>query len=78
MEYIRKIRPEGEKYGVCKIIPPDSWDPAFAINTEVRKSFLLRQCNYGRFRRGRKGDYSDAQIANFSCSDSSSRPAVKN
>ena len=37
MEYIRKIRSEGEKYGVCKIIPPDSWDPSFAINSEVGK-----------------------------------------
>ena len=34
LEYVRRIRPEAEKYGICKIIPPDTWAPDFAINTE--------------------------------------------
>lgn len=40
MEYMRKIAPEGSKYGIVKVVPPENWNPPFAINTEVRS--LLR------------------------------------
>lgn len=38
MAYIRSITEEGSRYGVVKIVPPDSWNFEFAIDTEVRKS----------------------------------------
>ncbi|MCJ1475760.1 hypothetical protein MMC13_004424 [Lambiella insularis] len=34
MAYMRKIAAEGRKYGICKIIPPENWNPSFAIDTE--------------------------------------------
>lgn len=32
LEYIEKIRLIGEKYGVCKIVPPADWKPPFVID----------------------------------------------
>ena len=34
MDYIKRIAPEGRKFGIVKIIPPDGWNPDFAIDTE--------------------------------------------
>ena len=35
VEYVKKIGPEASQFGICKIIPPESWNPDFAIDTEV-------------------------------------------
>lgn len=35
VQYIQSIREEAQKYGIVKIVPPDSWNPTFAIDTEV-------------------------------------------
>lgn len=34
MAYMRSIYEEGRKYGIVKLIPPPSWTPDFAIDTE--------------------------------------------
>lgn len=41
VQYIQSIREEAQKYGIVKIIPPDSWNPSFAIDTEVCALSLL-------------------------------------
>ncbi|KAF9359238.1 hypothetical protein BGX34_008474 [Mortierella sp. NVP85] len=35
LKFIESIRPEAEKAGICKIIPPESWKPTFALDTET-------------------------------------------
>jgi histone demethylase JARID1 len=51
-EYMKMIAPEASKFGICKIIPPDTWKPDFAIDTEVFLPLLdtsiLALCQYFR------------------------------
>ncbi|KAL3833496.1 hypothetical protein ACJIZ3_008232 [Penstemon smallii] len=35
LEYIYKIRPEAEPYGICKIVPPKSWKPPFVLDKDA-------------------------------------------
>ena len=37
-EYINSIRSVAEQSGICKVVPPKSWKPPFAMN-EKRLSF---------------------------------------
>ncbi|KAK6935388.1 JmjN domain [Dillenia turbinata] len=32
LEFIYKIRPEAEQFGICRIVPPKSWKPPFALD----------------------------------------------
>ncbi|XP_008437262.1 lysine-specific demethylase JMJ17 isoform X3 [Cucumis melo] len=34
LEYIYKIRPEAEPYGICRIVPPKNWKPPFALKLD--------------------------------------------
>jgi hypothetical protein len=42
LQYIKSIQPEAETYGICKIVPPSSWRPPFALDT-VRFKFQTRK-----------------------------------
>ncbi|GAB7364270.1 hypothetical protein MBLNU230_g4818t1 [Neophaeotheca triangularis] len=65
MEYMRKIRPEGEKWGIVKVIPPEGWNPTFAINTE-KFHFRTRRQELNSVEGGNRvnNDYLD-QLAKF-------------
>jgi len=42
LEYIHSIRPEAERYGVCNIIPPESWRPEFCLPGKESLRFRTR------------------------------------
>lgn len=62
---MRKIAPEGRKYGIVKIIPPDSWNPDFAIDT-TRFHFKTRKQELNSCEGGTRAnlDYLD-QLSKF-------------
>ncbi|KAJ1562316.1 hypothetical protein HK096_011401 [Nowakowskiella sp. JEL0078] len=34
LKYIKSIRVEGEKYGICRIVPPAGWNPTFGMDSQ--------------------------------------------
>ena len=41
--YINKIRPDAEKYGICKIVPPKQWRPHCLVNLDNTKKFATKK-----------------------------------
>jgi hypothetical protein len=44
LNYIEKIRPMAQKYGICKIVPPAGWNPPFCklkFNTLLTVVFIF-------------------------------------
>ncbi|KAI0244646.1 hypothetical protein L0F63_005270 [Massospora cicadina] len=46
IKYIQSIRHEAEKFGICKIIPPSSWRPGFAIDADKFRFQARANLNY--------------------------------
>lgn len=37
LNYLRSISDRAQQYGICKIVPPETWNMPFVTDTEVRK-----------------------------------------
>ena len=70
MTYIRSIFEKGSKFGICKIVPPDGWNPDFAIDTEVSRA-------HQRLATPTRGSYALKALADILSRDSISVPDVK-
>lgn len=45
MAYVRSISEEAQKYGICKIIPPEDWKMPFVTDTEVCRAIYCNHCH---------------------------------
>jgi hypothetical protein len=52
IEYINKIRPIAELYGICKIVPPAGWDPPFCVDMTSTKTIETKKQNLHRLQEG--------------------------
>jgi len=53
LSYIEKIRPVAESYGICKIVPPQGWNPApFAADVHSKKRFQTKHQLLHRLQEG--------------------------
>jgi len=46
LTYISKIRSQAEKYGICKIVPPEGWNPPFCKWSHERDCVLLFRASF--------------------------------
>lgn len=63
MDYIEKIRPIAQHYGICKIVPPKGWNPgpvcklniqAYCLPVTENYAAALREGFQGKLRRFEK------------------------
>eukprot|EP00850_Spirogloea_muscicola_P013228 SM000088S23769 [mRNA] locus=s88:396563:401364:- [translate_table: standard] len=59
--YLEKIKPQAEKTGICKIIPPQGWRPPFSFNASTR--FRTRKQMIHRLQEGE--GFGDGRIYNM-------------
>ncbi|KAI2492684.1 transcription factor [Fragilaria crotonensis] len=52
LDYVEKIRPQAEKYGICKISPPKGWNPPFCVDMDSKKKFQTKEQLLHRLQEG--------------------------
>lgn len=53
LHYIASIRAQAEPYGLCRIVPPDSWRPPFALPDKWRFPTKVQKVHHLQERQGR-------------------------